>query len=281
MNIVPGNTACKHSGGADLKPILSLSGVTLRYRTEMSVVTAAYDISFDVFRGDRFILLGASGCGKSSLLKAIGGFLEPVAGTIMLDGKPIRAPGPDRMMVFQEFDQLLPWKTILENVAYPMRKSGKWSRAEIDERARVFTAKVGLEKFKDAYPHMLSGGMKQRVAIARAMAMEPKVLLMDEPFAALDALTRRKMQDDLLELWEGTRSTIIFVTHSIEEAVIVGSRILVLTPHPGQVRAELNSHEFEYADQGCAEFGLLCGRIHEMLFTPCPRHRQGGHHEHA
>jgi NitT/TauT family transport system ATP-binding protein len=117
--------------------------------------------------------------------------------------------------------------------------------------------------------------MKQRVAIARAMAIEPKILLMDEPFAALDALTRRKMQDDLLELWSGTRSTILFVTHSIEEAVIVGSRILVLTPHPGQVRAELNAHQFAYADQGSGEFGSLCDRIHQMLFKPCPRYPKG------
>ncbi|WP_456823041.1 ABC transporter ATP-binding protein [Bradyrhizobium sp. USDA 4502] len=257
------------------KPVLSLKNVTLRYRTDESIVTAAYDVSFDVYRGDRFILLGASGCGKSSLLKAVGGFLKPVAGEIRLDDRIIDAPGPDRMMVFQEFDQLLPWKTILQNVAYPMQKSKRWSAAEVMDRAKLFTAKVGLEKFGDAYPHTLSGGMKQRVAIARAMAMEPKILLMDEPFAALDALTRRKMQDDLLELWSGTHSTILFVTHSIEEAVIVGSRILVLTPHPGQVRAEINSHQFAFADMGTTEFGDLCGRIHHMLFTPCPRHPKG------
>jgi NitT/TauT family transport system ATP-binding protein len=133
---------------------------------------------------------------------------------------------------------------------------------------------VGLAKFQDSYPHTLSGGMKQRVAIARAMAMEPKILLMDEPFAALDALTRRKMQDDLLELWSGTRSTILFVTHSIEEAVIVGSRILVLTPHPGQVRAELNAHQFAFADRARGDFGELCGRINDMLFAPCPRRKR-------
>ena len=259
----------------DTKPVLSLKDVTLRYQTDSSIVTAAYGVSFDVYRGDRFILLGASGCGKSSLLKAVGGFLNPAAGEIRLDGRIVDAPGPDRMMVFQEFDQLLPWKTILQNVAYPMQKARRWSPAETLERAKLFTAKVGLEKFADAFPHTLSGGMKQRVAIARAMAIEPKILLMDEPFAALDALTRRKMQDDLLELWNGTRSTILFVTHSIEETVIVGSRILVLTPHPGQVRAELNAHQFAYADQGSGEFGSLCSRIHQMLFTPCPRHPKG------
>jgi NitT/TauT family transport system ATP-binding protein len=275
MNMINQPQIKQAYGLTDTNPVLSLKDVTLRYQTDSSIVTAAYGVSFDVYRGDRFILLGASGCGKSSLLKAVGGFLKPAAGEIRLDGRIVDAPGPDRMMVFQEFDQLLPWKTILQNVAYPMQKARRWSPAETLERAKLFTAKVGLEKFADAYPHTLSGGMKQRVAIARAMAIEPKILLMDEPFAALDALTRRKMQDDLLELWNGTRSTILFVTHSIEEAVIVGSRILVLTPHPGQVRAELNAHQFAYADQGSGEFGSLCGRIHQMLFTPCPRHPKG------
>jgi NitT/TauT family transport system ATP-binding protein len=275
MNMINQPEIRQAYGVADTRPVLSLKDVTLRYQTESSIVTAAYGVNFDVYRGDRFILLGASGCGKSSLLKAVGGFLKPAAGEIRLDGRIVDAPGPDRMMVFQEFDQLLPWKTILQNVAYPMQKARRWSPAETLDRAKLFIAKVGLEKFSDAYPHTLSGGMKQRVAIARAMAIEPKILLMDEPFAALDALTRRKMQDDLLELWNGTRSTILFVTHSIEEAVIVGSRILVLTPHPGQVRAELNAHQFAYADQGSGEFGSLCGRIHHMLFTPCPRHPKG------
>lgn len=275
MNMINQPQIIEAKGLENVAPVLTLKDVTLRYQTDTSVVTAAYRVNFDVYQGDRFILLGASGCGKSSLLKAVGGFLKPAGGEIRLDGKIVSAPGPDRMMVFQEFDQLLPWKTILENVAYPMQKSRRWPHAEIMDRARHFTAKVGLEKFADAHPHTLSGGMKQRVAIARAMAIEPKILLMDEPFAALDALTRRKMQDDLLELWEGTRSTILFVTHSIEEAVIVGSRILVLTPHPGQVRAEINSHQFAYADQGSGDFGALCSRIHQMLFSPCPRHSKG------
>ena len=213
MNMIDRSQIKLAYGVANAKPVLSLDNVTLRYRTDTSIVTAAYGVSFDVYRGDRFILLGASGCGKSSLLKAVGGFLKPAAGEIRLEGRVIDAPGPDRMMVFQEFDQLLPWKTILQNVAYPMQKSRRWSPSELLDRAKLFTAKVGLEKFSNAYPHTLSGGMKQRVAIARAMAMEPKILLMDEPFAALDALTRRKMQDDLLELWSGTRSTILFVTH--------------------------------------------------------------------
>ena len=215
--------------------------MTLQYKTDEARVTATFRVSFQVQQSDRFILLGPSGCGKSTLLKAVGGFLQPVEGELMLRGERITRPGPSRMMVFQEFDQLLPWRTVRENVLFPLRSARGLSRGDANARADLYIEKVKLTKFADAYPHTLSGGMKQRVAIARGMAMEPDILLMDEPFAALDALTRRKMQEELLQLWEGTKMTILFVTHSIEEAVIVGNRILVLSPHPGQVRAELNS----------------------------------------
>jgi NitT/TauT family transport system ATP-binding protein len=167
------------------------------------------------------------------------------------------------MMVFQEFDQLMPWKTVKENVMFPLVVSGTLRGRAAEERALAYIDKVNLTKFADTYPHTLSGGMKQRVAIARAMAMEPAILLMDEPFAALDALTRRKMQDELLELWDGTRFTMLFVTHSIAEAIRVGSRILLLTPHPGQMKAELDS----VARGDEEELRALETRIHEMLFA--------------
>jgi NitT/TauT family transport system ATP-binding protein len=168
------------------------------------------------------------------------------------------------MMVFQEFDQLMPWKTVKQNVAYPLRVTGKMSTAEADTRAMHYIEKVNLTRFANSYPHTLSGGMKQRVAIARGMAMEPDILLMDEPFAALDALTRQRMQDELLALWEETRTTLLFVTHSIPEAIKLGSRILLLSPHPGQVRAELNSVS-GYDDGTKAK--ALASHIHEMLFA--------------
>jgi NitT/TauT family transport system ATP-binding protein len=152
-------------------------------------VRATHDVSFDLYGADRFVLLGPSGCGKSTLLKAVAGFIEPVAGSIEIGGERVRGPGADRIVVFQEFDQLPPWKTVLQNVAFPLRVARKLGRAEARERALHYLDKVGLAKFADAYPHTLSGGMKQRVAIARALAMQPRVLLMDEPFAALDALT--------------------------------------------------------------------------------------------
>jgi NitT/TauT family transport system ATP-binding protein len=222
--------------------VLEVDDVTLRYRTSSALVTATWRVSFTVNRGDRFVLLGPSGCGKSTLLKSIGGFLDPDEGTIRLHGRPVSRPGSDRMMVFQEFDQLLPWKTALENVMFPLRASGRLrGRRLIEERARQYLDKVRLGHCADAYPHTLSGGMKQRVAIARALAMEPEILLMDEPFAALDALSRQRMQDEFMALWDEIRFTGVFVTHSIEEAIRIGNRILVLSPHPGRVRAELRA----------------------------------------
>jgi NitT/TauT family transport system ATP-binding protein len=255
------------AGGLDLPaPLLSARGVTLQYRTPQHIVTATWRVDFDVLPSDRFVLLGPSGCGKSSILKSVGGFLPPVEGTLTINGRPITKPGPDRMMVFQEFEQLLPWRTVLGNVLFPMRATGRFRGRAAIERARDILDRVGLGKFTDVYPHMLSGGMKMRVAIARAMAMEPDILLMDEPFAALDALTRRKMQEELLALWDQLHFTMLFVTHSIEEAILVGSRILVLSPHPGRVRAELNAEAFHHGNIDQAAFGQLSKRIHRLLF---------------
>lgn len=247
------------------EPLLDVRGVTLQYKTAQRIVTATHRVSFSVYPGDRFVLLGPSGCGKSSLLKAVAGYLDPVEGEFHLKGRRIKDPGPDRMMVFQEFDQLLPWKTVQENIMFPLQATKRLPGAQARERARYYIDKVGLTSFAESYPHTLSGGMKQRVAIARGMAMEPEILLMDEPFAALDALTRRTMQDELLRLWDDTKFTVLFVTHSINEAIKVGNRILLLSPHPGQVRAELDSLPRESPDPA-ASLGLET-KIHDMLFA--------------
>jgi len=250
---------------AETPPLLEVDGVTLQYKTPHHLLTAIYRVGFKVHAADRFVLLGPSGCGKSTLLKAVGGYLTPVEGSIRLKGQVIRSPGPDRIMVFQEFDQLLPWKSVKENVAFPLAAARGLPPRQARDKAMQAIAKVNLTQFADNYPHTLSGGMKQRVAIARALAMEPDILLMDDPFAALDALTRQRMQEELLQLWEGTRFTVLFVTHSIPEAVKLGRRILLLSPHPGRVRAELNSDGTDAADR---ESGLkLSERIHRILFA--------------
>ncbi len=254
-------------------PLLEVTGVTLQYKTPQHLVTATYRVDFSVHQGDRYVILGPSGCGKSTLLKAVGGFLSPVEGLIRIRGREIKSPGPDRMMVFQEFEQLMPWKTAYQNVLFPMKMTKKFRPTEAAMRADAVIEKVGLTKFRDVYPHMLSGGMKMRVAIARAMALEPDILLMDEPFAALDALTRRTMQHELLSLWDQLHFTVLFVTHSIEEAIIIGSRILVLSPHPGRVRAELDADGLDHTSVGNAAFGTLSQRIHNLLFSDAPHHR--------
>src|SRR5215470_2747986 len=245
-------------------PLLAVDGVTLQYKTERHLVTATYRVSFDVYRADRFVLLGPSGCGKSTLLKAVGGYMAPTEGSMRLKGLPIRGPGADRVIVFQEFDQLLPWKTVKQNVTFALEASRKMRGKAAEAQAMRYIEKVNLAKFANAYPHTLSGGMKQRVAIARALAMEADILLMDEPFAALDALTRRKMQDELLQLWAETRFTVLFVTHSIPEATLIGNRILLMSPHPGQVKGELNSDGRDPVD---AQGRKLSERIHDLLFA--------------
>ncbi|MFK0090706.1 ABC transporter ATP-binding protein [Pseudomonas sp. NPDC090755] len=260
-----GHTVSKLSSVAT-PALLQVDNVSLEYRTAQRVVRATHQVSFEVDKADRFVLLGPSGCGKSTLLKAIGGFIEPVEGVIRLQGQTVNGPGPDRIVVFQEFDQLPPWKTVKENVMFPLLASGTLKRKEAQARAEHYLEKVGLANFADAYPHTLSGGMKARVAIARALAMQPKVLLMDEPFAALDALTRRKMQEELLLLWEEVRFTLLFVTHSIEEALVVGNRILLLSPHPGRVRAEIHSHQYDLQSLGGNDFQASARRIHRLLF---------------
>ncbi len=259
---------------AEPDTLLTVSGVTLQYKTREALVTATYRVNLQVQRADRFVILGPSGCGKSTLLKAIGGYIRPVEGEIRLNQSLITRPGPDRVLVFQEFDQLLPWKTVKQNIAFALTASNRLRKREAEERAMHYIELVNLTRFADSYPHTLSGGMKQRVAIARGMAMEPDVLLMDEPFAALDALTRTRMQEELLQLWEQIRFTVIFVTHSIPEAVKIGNRILLLTAHPGQVKAEVNSSGI---DKTGADGRTLSERIHTMLFEDEASERPIGH----
>ncbi|MGE5611051.1 MAG: ABC transporter ATP-binding protein [Bacillota bacterium] len=247
-------------------PLLEAVGLSLQYEADRHWVTAAHQVSFHVQKSDRLVLLGPSGCGKSTILKAIGGYIKPVEGRITLEGRDIDRPGPDRMFVFQEFDQLLPWKTVKQNVIFALTAARRLPRKAAEEQAMDSLCRVNLTAFADAYPHMLSGGMKQRAAIARCLSVKPQIILMDEPFAALDALTRRRMQQETLRLWQESRFTMVFVTHSITEAIRLGTRIVLLTPHPGRVRAELSVEDECQQDERNDEFRKLHQRIQRLLF---------------
>jgi len=215
---------------------LQLEGVTVEYQQPASegVFTALEDISLDVEAGEFITLVGPSGCGKSTLLLAIDGLIPVQNGKILINGKAVDGPGGNRAMVFQEFG-LLPWRTVEENVKFGMELR-KVPADFIPRKTGQYIQLVGLEGFEKHYPHQLSGGMRQRVGIARALAVNPEILLMDEPFGALDAQTREEMGAELLRIWETERKTILFVTHSIEEAIFLGQRVVVMASSPGRIR---------------------------------------------
>ncbi|MEU8899582.1 ABC transporter ATP-binding protein [Nocardia sp. NPDC048505] len=216
---------------------LAIKRVSKRFpvRGTNDTFTAIEDISLDVRAGEFLVLVGPSGSGKSTLLDLLGGLTKPSAGEILLDGAPITGPGLDRGIVFQQY-ALFPWRTARANIEFGLEAKGL-RRKERRARAEEYLDLVGLTGFGDRYPHELSGGMKQRVAIARSLAFDPEVLLMDEPFAALDAQTRESLQDELLRIWKTTGKTILFITHGIDEAVYLGQRVAVLTSRPGRVKA--------------------------------------------
>lgn len=216
---------------------LALNGVRKQFpiRGSNDKFTAIEDISLELRDGEFLVLVGPSGSGKSTLLDLLGGLSKPTDGRILLDGTPISGPGLDRGIVFQQY-ALLPWRTALANIEFGLEAKGV-RRRQRREIAAEYLDLVGLAGFGDRYPHELSGGMKQRVAIARSLAFDPEVLLMDEPFAALDAQTRESLQDELLRIWKATGKTILFITHGIDEAVYLGQRVAVLTSRPGRVKA--------------------------------------------
>ncbi|MFC9085066.1 ABC transporter ATP-binding protein [Nocardiopsis dassonvillei] len=223
---------------------LRLNGVRQTFATRgrsggrAAELTAIDDVTLDVASGEFLTLVGPSGCGKSTLLDLIGGLTRPASGEILLNGAPVRGPGLDRGLVFQQY-ALLPWRTAQGNVEFGLEAKGLPRRPRSD-RAREYLSLVGLEGFEDRYPHELSGGMKQRVAIARSLAFDPEILLMDEPFAALDAQTRESLQEELLSVWERTGKTVLFITHGIDEAVYLGQRVAVMTSRPGRIKSVID-----------------------------------------
>jgi NitT/TauT family transport system ATP-binding protein len=220
----------------ETSPIIEISHVSKTFRLQQQTIHALSDANLTITKGEFICLIGASGCGKSTLLRIMAGFEQPSAGQALMWGKPIEGPDPGRGMVFQDY-ALFPWLTVRENIAFGPASRGL-ARSEVKDVVDKFIELVGLSKFANVYPHQLSGGMKQRVAIARVLANDAELVLMDEPFGALDAMTRERLQDELLEIWERTKLTVVFVTHSIEEAIFLAGRVVVMTPGPGRIESD-------------------------------------------
>lgn len=219
------------------KPVLEIRGLSKVYQWNGSSKLVLTGITFDAQRGELICLLGRSGCGKSTLLKILAGFTPPTSGAVLVDGEPITRPGPDRCVVFQE-DALFSWLTVEENIALGLKGLG-WDRRSFDREVEHYLSLVGLRDFRGYLPREISGGMKQRVALARVLILKPKVLLMDEPFSALDSQTREEMQALFLRLWKELAITVVFVTHDVSEALLLADRILVMQMNPGRIRSVL------------------------------------------
>jgi NitT/TauT family transport system ATP-binding protein len=258
-------------GGSDVRspPKIVIDGISKRFKTTKGVVEALVNASLDINAGEIVCLVGPSGCGKSTLLDIIAGLTKPDGGRLTADGAPIKGPGPERLMMFQEA-ALFPWLDALGNVMFGLRLRRDLKEAERRDIARRHLEMVGLGGFEHAHAHELSGGMRQRVALARALAPNPQVLLMDEPFSALDALTRERLYDDLQRIWYETGKTIVFVTHNVREAVCLGDRVVLFAPRPGWIAStfdiclprprDINSVELaEYASRIAAKLKQLAG----------------------
>jgi NitT/TauT family transport system ATP-binding protein len=249
---------------------IAIQGVNKIFKTADSEVVALKDINLEIPQGQFVCLLGPSGCGKSTLLNAAAGFSLPSSGTITANGKRVTGPGPDRGMVFQEY-ALFPWMTVAQNISFGLEIKGM-SAAEIEPVVAGLLQKLGLSEFRSRFPKDLSGGMRQRVAIARVLALDSPIMLMDEPFGALDALTRRNLQDELLRIWSELGKTVIFVTHSIEEAIYLADRIIVMTYRPGTVKRDVLVNLPRLRDPASAEFNALKRELGQLVMEEQQRH---------
>ncbi len=249
--------------------VLEVKNLCKEFESRGGSVTALDDINFKTRQREFICVIGPSGCGKSTLIRILAGLETPTAGQMLLDGHPVSGPGPDRGMVFQGYT-LFPWRTVRQNVMFGLEVAGR-SRAHAEEEARHWIDLVGLSKFEKSYPHQLSGGMKQRVAIARALANQPRILLMDEPFGALDAQTRARMQSYLLEIWQNIDITILFITHDLDEAIYLADRIVVLKAHPGEIAEviEVPVPQPRHPDQFLSpEFLATKLRLEQLIHPP-------------
>ena len=249
---------------------ISVNGVNKVFRTPDREVIALKDINLEINKGEFVCLLGPSGCGKSTLLNAMAGFSLPSAGEIHVDGKKILAPGPDRGMVFQEY-ALFPWMTVAQNITFGLEVQGMDKKA-IGEKVDQLLDTLHLSDFRERFPKDLSGGMRQRVAIARVLAIDSPIMLMDEPFGALDALTRRNLQDELLRIWKAFGKTIVFVTHSIEESIYLADRIVVMTYRPGTIKRDERVTIPRPRDPASAEFNELKRELGRLVMEEQQRH---------
>jgi nitrate ABC transporter ATP-binding subunit len=245
------------------RPHVAIRGVSKRFQVGDGEVEALARIDASIERGAFVCLIGASGCGKSTLLRVVAGFEEPTTGEVLVEGKPVTAPGSDRGMVFQDY-ALFPWMTVRQNIGFGPRQR-QLPRKEVEDIADEFVKLVGLERAANRYPSQLSGGMKQRVAIARVLANNANILLMDEPFGALDALTREQLQRELLQIWERTRVTIVFVTHSVEEAALLADRVLVMSAGPGRIESDIRIDLPRPRDVSSPEFNAVRRELAQRL----------------
>ncbi|NLS44891.1 MAG: ABC transporter ATP-binding protein [Firmicutes bacterium] len=245
---------------------LDISGLTKRFPAQGRNLTALQDIDLTVSHGEFITIIGPSGCGKSTFLRCIAGFEHPTQGIVRVEGKKVNRPGADRMMVFQGLDQLFPWLTALDNIAFALRVTGTvYGVAKSRAFAEKYISLVGLTGYEDFYSYQLSGGMKQRVAIARALSVQPKILLMDEPFGSLDAFTRKSLQEELTSVWHKTKVTILFVTHNIEEAIIQGDRIIAMSPQPGRILSIIDNPVSRPRSQEAREFVETQETLYRLL----------------
>ena len=249
---------------------IKITHVQKTFKTQDKDVVALQDIDLAIEAGEFVCLLGPSGCGKSTLLNAVAGFAPPSSGEIVVEGRPVNAPGPDRGMVFQEY-ALFPWMTVAQNIAFGLEIQKK-SKAEIEPTVNQLLDLLHLKDFRDRFPKDLSGGMRQRVAIARILALDSPIMLMDEPFGALDALTRRNLQDELLRIWEKLGKTILFVTHSIEESIYLADRIVVMTYRPGTVKRDQRVALPRPRDPSSADFNDLKRELGQLVMAEQQRH---------
>jgi NitT/TauT family transport system ATP-binding protein len=251
-------------------PHIVISAVNKVFSTGDRELVALKDIELEIPHGQFTCLLGPSGCGKSTLLNAVAGFALPSSGSITVDGKRVTEPGPDRGMVFQEY-ALFPWMTVEDNIGFGLQIKGM-PRDQIRRKVDDLLAMLSLSDFRTRYPKDLSGGMRQRVAIARVLALDSPILLMDEPFGALDALTRRNLQDELLRIWAELKKTILFVTHSIEEAIYLADRIVVMTYRPGTVKRDIIVELPRERDPASPEFNALKRELGQLVMEEQRRH---------